>query len=1640
MVRQYASVFPASSSQQRLWFLDRLEPSHAFYNMPVAMRMSTSVDSVALRRAINALVRRHESLRTSFMELDGHAFQVVESPTALPLDIVDLTHLSAVDRVSEAQRLTQIEAARPFDLARGPLLRVALLTLAENDHILLVTMHHIVADGWSFDLFFRELGVLYEARTSGRRARLPALRLQYPDFALWQRGWLAGPSREAELRYWRKQLADLPDVLSLPTDYPRPAQQRFQGGLVPIALPISLTQALKQLAQREDATLFMALLAGFQALLHRYTRADEVAVGCPIAGRHRDGLDGVVGLFANTLVMRARFDGDPTVHELLGRVRATAVGAYAHQDLPFEQLVADLAPRRTLGHQPLFQVLFGLQSVAGNGASPRRPSRLMVDTGTSKCDLTLSLTENADIVEGFFEYDTDLFDRATIDRLAGHFETLLTAMTEDPECCVSALSLLGVDERQQLVSDWNRTASPFSDDTPVHHLVEARASAAPAAIAISDGGTTVSYGELEVCANRLARHLASCGVRRGDRVGICLARSSAMIVAYLATLKAGAAYVPLDPTYPHERLSFIVADARVRIVIADALTRAHLERVSAEIVEIDAASVAPATAPAAAELQGGSSSKDSAYVIYTSGSTGVPKGVAVPHRAINRLIVNTNYIAIDASDCVAQASNASFDAATFEIWGALAHGARLTIITREVALDPHRFAAHLRAHRITVLFITTALFNQIVGEVPDAFRSLRCLLVGGEMANPDCFRDVLRHGAPGRMLHVYGPTETTTFATFHPVEDVPEEATTIPIGRPIANTRVYVVDGHLELVPVGVPGELVIAGDGVALGYWERPALTAEKFIAERWREGGGRAYRTGDLVRYRADGALEILGRLDDQVKIRGFRVEPGEVEAVLARHPAVREVAVVARTVGREQRLVAYVVADGEPAEAGLRAWLRERVPEYLVPAALMRLDRLPLTANGKVDRAALPMPRMSSAGGTKVAPRTAAETQLATIWAEVLGLDVVGIHDNFFELGGDSILSIQVLSRANRFGLRFTPKQLFQHQTIAELAPLAGRGALADSEQGPVVGDLPLTPIQRWFFAQDLLDRHHFNQAIVIDIPRETDATALETTVRLLLAHHDALRLRFHQSPDGWRQRLPPPDECSVVSTHDLAELGPDDRLLEFERIATALQGSLDLEHGPIIRVARITLDASRTSQLLIIAHHLAVDMVSWRILVEDMRLALRHATEGTPIELPRKTASFKSWAERLLSLAASAATREELSAWLDDHDGTKAVRLPTDFLHDEASNTVESRRELAVELDPAYTRTLLQAAPRAYRAQVPELLLAALLVALKEWTGDPTVVIDVEGHGRDLLGDELDVSLTVGWFTTIAPVRFRLDTPSDAGAAVEAVTRCLQALPHRGATYGLLRHLITDSSVRERLAARDTAQIAFNYLGQFNSADGVDPTSQLSPRNTGGPTRSARGRRRHLIDIDGGVVRGRLVMHWTFSQAFHRRGTIERVAHRFITALQRILDQDARPAGDAAMPDLLLAKLDQRQRENIIRTYPNAEDIYPLSPLQEGMLFHTLLTPHGGQYVVQMCVPMGATLDVKRFRGAWQTVVSRHPILRSAFAWEGLPRPLQLVIRTVDLPWDAYRTGGDWPLRRSTYSSKLISRARVPRDLP
>jgi amino acid adenylation domain-containing protein len=1066
-------VFPTSFAQRRLWFVHQLEPESPSYNVTTALWLSGKLDVSALERSLAAIVARHEALRTTFRLADDEPVQVVAPELGVELPLVDRSAIPAADRELEVRRMVQEEVRRPFDLERGPLLRARLIRLAPEEHALILVVHHIVFDGWSAGVLSRELGECYQAFVTGGSPRLPELPVQYPDYAVWQREWLSGDALERQLAYWRTQLAGAPALLELPTDHPRPRTQSHRGAVEKRLFSRQLTDGLTALSQEEGSTLFMTLLAGFQLLLSRYSGQEDIIVGSPIANRTRSELEHLIGFFVNSLALRTDLSGDPSFRELLRRVRGVALGAYAHQDLPFERLVEELQPDRIQDRNPFFQVMFALQN------APRSALRLPGielrslprSTATSKFDLTLHMHQASQGLTARLEYNTDLFEPGTIARMLGHLERLLEEAVANPDSRLSTIGLLTGDQRREVLVEWNRTDRALPADPCVHRLFERQAAQRPDAVAVEAGSERLTYGELNRRANRVARYLRRRGVGPEARVGVALDRSIDLVVALLAVLKVGGAYVPLDPSHPVERLRLMLEDAGASVLLTGAGALPEMSSTPSVVGLSDDRTAIEAESED--NLEHRTAGEQLAYVMYTSGSTGRPKGIAIPHRAIVRLVCNTDYVQLNVADRVAQVSNTSFDAATFELWGALLNGARLVVISRDVTLSPRDFAAEIRARGISAMFLTTSLFNQLVSEVPEAFQSVRHLLVGGEAADPRAVRAALAKGPPERLLNVYGPTEATTFATWQLVREVADEALTVPIGMPIANTRAHVLDRHLEPVPPGIPGELYLGGPGLARGYLGRPGLTAERFVPDPFgAESGGRLYRTGDRVRRRAGGALEFMGRIDGQIKLRGFRIEPGEIESALAQHTAVRDCAVVLRedVLGRRE-LVAYVVPrvtstngstdsagnavrDDEVSASEFRLHLQARLPEYMIPSAFVMLEALPLTPNGKLNRHALPSPEGSRTGADIpfLPPSNPVEETLAAQWREVLGIQRVGLRDNFFELGGHSLLAVKLFAGIERSFARKLPlSTLFRAPTLGQLADVLSQAPGGDLGSG-------------------------------------------------------------------------------------------------------------------------------------------------------------------------------------------------------------------------------------------------------------------------------------------------------------------------------------------------------------------------------------------------------------------------------------------------------------------------------------------------------------------------------------------------------------------------------------------------------------
>jgi amino acid adenylation domain-containing protein len=1266
---------PLSFAQQRLWFLDQLEPGSASYNMPAVVRLTGPLESRALERSFRELVRRHESLRTTFRVEGNEPVQVISPEPVLAFSRVDLGSLPESRREAEARSHVEREVLSPFDLARGPLLRATLLRLGEQQHVLVLNTHHIVSDGWSTGVLVREVAALYDAFSQGLPSPLPEPPVQYADFAVWQRGWLRGEVLEGQLAYWREQLEGAPRALELPTDGPRPAAQTFRGGFRQQVWPGALWRQVEELSRSEGATPFMVLLAAYLVVLARYSGQEDISVGSPIAGRTHAETEGLIGYFANTLVLRARVRAEETFRELLAQVKEVTLGAYAHQDVPFEKLVEVLLPERDLSRGPLFQVSLTLQNMPPLELRLRQGLTLTgmeADTRTSKFDFSLMVEEVPEGVSAVLNYNSDLFEAETAERLLGHVRVLLESAVADPKRRVWGLPLMTAREQRRLVEEWSGRRGEYPREQSLAALFEAQVERTPEAVAVEYEGQRLTYAQLNSRANQLAHHLRGMGVGPEARVGLCVERSLELVVSVLGILKAGAAYVPLDASYPLERLGWMKREAGVALLVAQ-------ERLAEEVAEggelvvcvdteWDVIARQPVSNPAS--RVGGA---HLAYVMFTSGSTGRPKGVGVPQRAVARLVLGTDYARFGPEEVWLQLAPISFDASTLELWGALLHGAKL-VVYRAGTPSLEELGRTLEEAGVTSLWLTAALFEQMQAHQPRALGRVRQVLAGGDVLSPARARERLAGG--GVLVNGYGPTENTTFSACHRMES-PEDAGsgTVPIGRPIAGTVAYVLDGHLQPVPVGVPGELYVGGDGLAVGYVGRPEWTAERFVPDPFGK-GARLYRTGDRVRWLKDGTLEFLGRGDTQVKVRGYRIELGEVEEALRQQPRVREaVAVVREDTPGDKRLVAYVVAPEADATA-LREALRQKLPEYMVPSAVVALDALPLSPNGKVDRRALPVPdSRGSARPEHLAPNTETEHRLAALWAEVLGGGVrVGRDDDFFELGGHSLLATQLVSRIRAtLGVELPLRALFEAPTLEALA----RRIDSARQGGFAPGVPPLAPVPRtgapllsfaqqrlWFLDQLSPGGTAYNIPVSLLVEGAPRLDALRRAFSALVARHESLRTTFAMHEGQPIQVIHAPVDFPLA-VEDLSTLPEAERREAARRRAVreALR-PFDLGSGPLLRACLLRL-APEEHVLVLVMHHIVSDGWSMGVMVRELGALYAAFSEGRPSPLPELTVQYADYAVWQRGWLSAGALEAQLAWWKQALAGAPPhLELPTD----------------------------------------------------------------------------------------------------------------------------------------------------------------------------------------------------------------------------------------------------------------------------------------------------------------------------------------------------------------------------------------
>ncbi|BAY99590.1 amino acid adenylation domain protein [Tolypothrix tenuis PCC 7101] len=1480
MLSETMNGFRLSLQQKQLWLLQQ---ESSAYVAQTAILLEGNLNKEALKAALKKVISRHEILRSSFCKVVGLKLpiMVVENSCIFSWQEIDLINAEA-DAIDLA---CQDEIAKPFNLEQAPLLRASLLKLSINKHILVITLPALCADSDTLKNLFREISDFY---SDGFDTEV----VQYAHFSEWQNQLLIEPEAENFKDYWLQKDFAAVFQLQLPCQNQSQIQGAFQPQYWEFIIDGNIIKA--------DYSLDEFFLSCWQVLLWRLTKQSEIIVGCISNGREYEELQDTFGLIAKYLPIAHRLTPDLSFEEVIEQVRQATQNAHEWQEYFIIEEIDSLSDG--------FPILFELTDF------PEK--RYLNDLTFSvykhyacidKFNIKLSGFVKDDCVNLRIDYDHNLFTSGAIAILAEQFQTLVSSAIANPNYPISKLEILPIHQLKQLLIDFNQTQTDYPQNKCIHQLFTEQAAKTPDNIAVVFENEQLSYRELNHRANKLANYLQQLGVKPDVLVGIYLDKSRLSIIAILAVLKAGGAYLPLDSTLPKERLNLMLQDSQIQVLLTQETLLVNLPEHTAQVVCFDNWKAETSCKNPVSSV----TCENLAYVIYTSGSTGIPKGVAVEHRQLcNYLQGILEQLDLPDAASFATVSTLAADLGNTVIFSALCTGGCLHIISQERATNPVALAEYCRRHPIDCLKIVPSHLNALLTVAnPEEILPSQLLILGGEAASWDLVKQVQQLKPICQILNHYGPTETTIGVLTYKVQQEAAQSKTVPLGRPIANTQIYILDEHLQPVPISVPGELYIGGANLARGYLNRSELTQERFIANPFSEvEGSRLYKTGDLARYLPDGNIEFLGRCDRQVKIHGFRIELEEIETILRQHPAVRQAVATVR----EERLVAYVVSLHTTTN-DLRQFMQERLPEYMVPTAFVILNAIPLTANGKVDYQALPAPELAAElEKTYIAPRTPQEELLAKIWAEILGLKQVGIDDNFFALGGDSILSIQVISKANQAGLQLTPKQLFEHQTIAELAAVAETTQPIKTESGLVTGEVALTPIQHWFFAQNLPNPHHWNQSVLLEVRQNLDFQILEQVIKQLLQHHDALRSHFQLTENGWLQITAAPDEIVPVSRFDLADKLDAEQAIT--SIATELQASLNLSTGPLIRVAYFDLGQDKPPRLLIIIHHLVVDGVSWRILLEDLQTAYQQLSQGQKIQLPAKTTSFQQWAEKLNEYAQALELESELPYWQNQIQQS-VINLPTD---DQAANTVTSVGTVSVSLSNPETQALLQEVPKAYQTQVNDVLLTALVQACAQWTGDNSLFLTLEAHGREEIFPDVNLSRTAGWFTAQFPVLLNLGDAFSPGDALKTIKEQLRNIPHNGINYGVLKYLSQNSS----LQATPQPQLKFNYLGQFDQVLPDTSIFQLAAQTTG-PNRSLQGSRSHLLEIDGMVTHGQLQLNCTYSQNIHHPNTIERLATHFIEALRGLISHcQSQDAGGYTPSDFPEAELSQTELDKLL----------------------------------------------------------------------------------------------------------------------
>jgi amino acid adenylation domain-containing protein/non-ribosomal peptide synthase protein (TIGR01720 family) len=1651
--------YPITAEQEHLWLLHQVDPNVYYFNHTHAYHLKGDLDIDAVERAINEMVRRHENFRTSLPEIDGKPRAVVAPQLRIPLERVEVPAFPVEDRHKRLQALITTHTCRSFDISNGPLVRAILFRITEQEHAVMLTLHHLITDFVSYDLVDSEFFALYEAFSRGLPSPLPELPVQFGDFAFWLDQWMKTEEAARQTDYWLRKLTDLPR-LDLVTDKPRPHTRSFNAVRLTWILPDALWMQFKQLCAAENVTRFTAFLVVYAMFLREYSGKDDIPIATPVSSRKHRETQPLIGYFLNTIVYRLDLSGNPSFQELLQRTRATTLEAVENSDLPFEVLLNKLQIERDPSRAPLVDASYAFgndhrapQLAAGTALKEIQEFDAFYQSGW--LDVNLGVNDNTDHAVVVYDYLVDLFLHSTGERMLLHFQRLFEQATAAPERRLSDFLLINDHERRQILTDWNKTAAPYPSTQTIQSCFAAQVSRNEGAIALRSPYENLAYGELNRQANHLAHRLIRGGVKPEGVVAILMERSTDMIVAMLAVLKAGAVYLPLHPAYPLERMRLIMKEAGASALLLDRTTEDR-GLTCTEVIAVDSDPYLMAEDDSDPDIA--VDPDQLAYAMYTSGSTGTPKGVAVTHRNVVSLAFDRSWREGSLERVLFHSSHA-FDASTFEIWAPLLQGKQVIIAPPgelEVADYKHLF----QEEKVTAVFLTTALFNALVQEAPECFSSVLEVLTGGEAASLMSFQRVHQHCPGTLMCHVYGPTETTTFATHYAVS-APEKLTgNVPIGRALDNHQIYVLDSAFKPVPPGIPGELFIAGTGVARGYLKRPDLTAERFVPNPFGDFGGRMYRTGDRVRWREDEQIEFLGRTDQQIKLRGFRIELAEIEAALVGCSGVGQATVLVNEDRKEgKQLVAYVVpAPGLSLNAAeLRVALSNMLPSYMVPVFITILPSLPLNSNGKLDRKALPSPGVTESSSGRM-PRTHAEEVLCSLMVQVLGVPHATLDDNFFALGGDSILALQLVSRARQAGVIVSLRDVFEQATIESLAATSQSQDAAAVVPDDGVGPMPPTPMTCWFLESGgTLNR--FSQSIVLQVPANLERPHLVSALQTIIDHHDALRLSFtgSQGPrEDWRLEIQAQGAVSAESCFRVIDITGLEGDACKQRIAQEEQAAaerLSAENGIMLQAVWFSAGRTSSGRLLLTIHHVVVDGVSWRILIPDLVAVWTAISTGNDPVLEPCHFSYRGWVERLSREALNPERVKELSFWTDKLKNAPELVPGRQLVP--SRDTLDKTRQIVLTLPPKVTAPLLNQVASIFHARINDVLLTGLVLSVLKWqrrhhSGDNTsVLIDLEGHGRERIFDEVDLSRTVGFFTTMFPLHLDLGpldleeawTGGEAlGRALKSIKEQLRAVPDNGIGYGLLRYLNPETA--PALSGLTKSQIDFNYLGRFPVAE----TSDWSPPEafTGGldPEMAFH----HPLEIDSMVVERstgpELTALWTWMPGILSEQDVQSMAEGWFHMLEALVQFSGQPGVGGLTPsDLPLVDLSQSEIDRLESEYGEIEDILPLSPVQEGMLFHAFYDASGPDvYNVQIALRLEGQLNERLLQSAVKVLLSRHKNLSVAFKYKDLDRPVQIISRDFSVPWDTLDLSALEPQERERSWAEFVQRDSLVRFDP